>query len=48
MIVRSPTFGSATKAEEPCKLDHNVVKPEQFICNPEKHNGNLNWFKNLE
>ena len=32
-------FGSATKAEEPCKLDHNVVKPEQFICNPRETHG---------
>ena len=38
-IKESYHFGSTTKAEEPSKLDHNVVRPEQFICNPRETHG---------
>ena len=32
-------FGSSTKLKEPPKLNHNVVRPEQFICNPRESHG---------
>ena len=32
-------FGSATKVKKPPKLDHNIVRPQQFICNPRERHG---------
>ena len=32
-------FGSAAKIKAPPKLSHNVVRPQQFICNPRERHG---------